>query len=67
MSENGWMSMAVDMGTYRVMHVLPIDDLRPHVLSTDCWCVPVDDATDISIYIHNSLDRREAYEEKAWH
>jgi hypothetical protein len=46
-------------------HVYPSGDLKEHV--TDgypeavCWCWPeIDD--DNSLVIHNSLDRREVYE-----
>ena len=41
-------------------HVIPVNDLRDHVESADCWCHPeVDDL----IVIHNSMDERESYEE----
>jgi hypothetical protein len=40
-------------------HVIPLDDLKPHVYTIDCWCKPyLDDA----IIVHNSMDRREEYE-----
>lgn len=37
-------------------HVLPIDDLRPHIERYDCWCRPTDDG---GIWVHHSMDRRE--------
>lgn len=44
------------------VHVLPHNDLFPHVLSaTECWCKPeLDD--ELSVVIHNSADGREEYE-----
>jgi len=45
-----------------VLHVEPINDLRPHTSTKDCWCSPTlhDEA---EVYIHHSMDRREEYEE----
>lgn len=43
-------------------HLAPIDDLRPHDLSGDCWCHPEQDE-ESGVWIHNSMDRREEYEE----
>lgn len=40
-------------------HVLPIKDLREHEASIDCWCKPKEDE---GVIIHNSMDRREEYE-----
>ena len=42
-------------------HVMPVDDLRPHVFHR-CWCNPVRDDEDDNIIIHNSMDQRECYE-----
>ena len=42
------------------LHVVPINDLRDHVTSVDCWCSPI--INDDGIVIHNSLDGREKYE-----
>jgi hypothetical protein len=39
-------------------NVIPVNDLRPHVL-TDCWCGPDDDD---GIMVHHSMDQREMYE-----
>lgn len=47
-----------------MIHVLPINDLRAHTCSTECWCHPdVDDDEGEGIAIHHSMDRREEYEE----
>lgn len=46
------------------LHCLPIDDFREHTLDDKgkCWCRPIYDE-DCNIYIHNSMDGREDYEE----
>lgn len=44
-------------------HVYPVDDLREHVLKgVACWCRPELDE-EYEVVIHNSMDRREEYEE----
>jgi hypothetical protein len=40
-------------------HVIPVDDLREHHASLECWCGPVEDD---GVVVHNALDGREAYE-----
>jgi hypothetical protein len=40
------------------IHVIPVNDLRAHSL-TSCWCRPVEDG---GLTVHNSLDARELYE-----
>lgn len=42
-----------------IPHVHPIDDLRPHTLTADCWCGPTDDD---GVMVHHSMDRREEFE-----
>jgi hypothetical protein len=44
------------------IHIIPIDDLRGHDESFDCWCNPERDDIDPELVIHNSMDGREAYE-----
>lgn len=39
--------------------VYPLDDLKPHTLTINCWCRPFVDGT---VIVHNSMDRREEYE-----
>ena len=49
-----------------VIHVIPLGDLREHIAAQSCWCGPeLDDDHDLAgnIWIHHSLDGREAYEE----
>ncbi len=42
-------------------HVYPKNDLRNHIIdSPHCWCNPIEDDWTI---IHNSMDRREEYEQ----
>lgn len=45
----------------KVTHVLPIDDLREHEETADCWCEPELDHERM-IAVHNSADNREAFE-----
>lgn len=41
-------------------HVIPINDLKEHECSEQCWCAPTLDAeADGLVYIHHSLDGRE--------
>lgn len=40
-------------------HVVPVNDLRDHITSSDCWCGP---EYDEGVYIHKSMDGRECFE-----
>lgn len=45
------------------VHVVPINDLREHDLNGSCWCKPaLDNDYSYPIWIHNSMDGREAFE-----
>lgn len=44
-------------------HVVPVGDLREHITDGECWCNPSVD--DDLVVIHNSMDERESYEERA--
>lgn len=44
-----------------VQHIVPVDDLREHVLMSSCWCSPNIDPEDF-LAIHNSADEREKFE-----
>ena len=47
-----------------VYHVYPTNDLREHETDGDsCWCCPVPDEEFPNVLVHNSMDRREEYEE----
>lgn len=41
------------------IHVMPVNDLREHLCSKDCWCSPTEDE---GVYVHHSLDGRELVE-----
>jgi hypothetical protein len=44
------------------VHVIPLEDLRDHTTSTDCWCCPTEEGDCSGVWIHHSLDNREKYE-----
>lgn len=46
------------------LHVMPVDDFREHACSPSCWCGPVHDEDEPSVWIHSSLDGREHTVEK---
>ena len=47
------------------IHVTPLNDLRKHADSRECWCKPVIyDEADMPIVVYNSMDRREHTIEK---
>lgn len=53
----------------KVIHTYPTDDKKPHITSgwppDRCWCRPQVDEYDGGTHIiHNSVDRRESYEER---
>lgn len=44
------------------IHVVPINDLRDHVLNLRCWCRPQRDLEAPHVIVHYSMDGREAFE-----
>jgi hypothetical protein len=47
------------------IHVVPLNDLREHTDSPDCWCNPTeDDGEWPDVWVHHSMDRREEYEQR---
>jgi hypothetical protein len=46
-----------------IYHVIPRDDLRPHEADKDCWCHPDEHDEVPGVWVHNSMDRREEYEQ----
>lgn len=45
------------------VHVLPVDDLREHEETAECWCSPRLEYAGVGeVVIHNSMDGRELYE-----
>ena len=50
------------------IHVIPVDDLREHTASPECWCNPTLDDVDSEtigddVWVHHSMDLREEYED----
>ena len=43
-------------------NVIPLNDIKEHVLNNQCWCNP---DYDDGVYTHHSLDNRELTEELA--
>ena len=41
-------------------HIIPVDDLREHEATPECWCCPSEE--EDGIFVHHALDNREAYE-----
>ena len=66
---NCWLTIEVheydeegqDLGFVNVQ-VIPESDTREHELSQDCWCHPVQDDDDPDVWVHNSHDKREDYD-----
>lgn len=47
-----------------IYHVVPRNDLREHSCDRmECWCNPVLNDEEGYVVVHNSMDRREEYEE----
>jgi hypothetical protein len=44
------------------VHVVPLNDLREHIASVDCWCKPIEDDDFPDVWVHHSMDGRESYE-----
>jgi len=54
-----WVVVETDSGD---RHVMPIDDLRPHVAGVGCWCGPRQDDEDGYVIIQDAMDLRQEYE-----
>lgn len=44
-------------------HVIPLNDLREHVANPGCWCRPTQCDDQPLVWLHHSMDGREAFEE----
>lgn len=44
-------------------HVVPMNDLREHDPSPECWCRPDEDGEVPGVWRHHAADGREAYEQ----
>jgi hypothetical protein len=49
--------------TTESVHVVPMNDLKDHIASVDCWCGPTEDDEWPGVWVHHSMDKREEYEE----
>lgn len=45
----------------KLIHVVPISDLRGHLPSIACWCHPTPDDELESVIVHNPIYQREKY------
>lgn len=43
--------------------MIPVDDYKDHIEVKSCWCNPIVDEDNNRLIIHNSLDKREFYED----
>ena len=50
------------VGMTQDIHVIPINDLREHDATKECWCKPIEDVECNNVWIHNSMDGREKFE-----
>lgn len=56
-----WSLIACQSEGVYLQHIVPVDDLYPHLLAADCWCHPELDEEDW-IATHHSADCREDFE-----
>lgn len=56
MDSRGW-KFAIAIAPGPIGHIYPVDDLREHDISPDCWCKPTT-GDDRHIY-HHASDGRE--------
>jgi hypothetical protein len=50
------------MSDKEVVHVVPVNDLREHIASKDCWCKPTEEDGWPDVFVHHAMDKREEYE-----
>lgn len=59
-----WETRRTGVHGRHVIHVLPIDDLKPHDISSTCWCTPkVKQEGRGFVVTHVAEDGRELVEE----
>lgn len=46
------------------IHIVPLNDLREHDSARSCWCKPVQDDEEPTVWVHPSMDRRENTKEE---
>lgn len=44
------------------VHSVPINDVREHRMTPDCWCRPTQDEDYERLWHHHALDQRDTYE-----
>jgi hypothetical protein len=44
------------------VHVVPLSDRREHTASAECWCKPSEEDGWPGVWLHHSMDGREAFE-----
>jgi hypothetical protein len=59
----GVLSWGIYVGQDQMKHVVPVEDMRPHRHSINCWCRPIHDQIDGAVIVHNAMDEREKAEE----
>lgn len=63
----------IDADTHPLdIHVMPLEDLRPHTATRECWCHPVEEERELTcpdgvdrgmeVFVHVALDARDQYE-----
>ena len=57
-----WVFAVPKPGNRQEHHVIPMNDLRPHDADRTCWCRPAEDDDQPTLWVHNALDQRDAYE-----
>ena len=43
-------------------HVMPVNDLRDHEITLQCWCCPTEDDECPGLFVHHAMDQREQFE-----
>jgi len=43
-------------------HAMPAGDLREHEPTAECWCKPIQSEELPNVFVHTSMDGREAFE-----
>lgn len=51
--------MAARDDKHSIYHIVPVNDLRDHRASINCWCKPVEHDEEPDVWVHNSMDVRE--------
>ena len=41
---------------------MPVNDLRDHEITLQCWCCPTEDDECPGLFVHHAMDQREQFE-----